>query len=257
VAAIASKKADLDRYGDVLAEMIKARDEAGAGFTNQELVAHAYTILCQESVASALLWAVFLLGCHPDVSRRAIAEIDATLNDAPPRLEDLKKLDYLDRVVKETLRLFPPSPFGLRYAADDCALGGHELPKGTGIFFSSYVTHRMPDIFASPLAFDPDRWTHANPGICEYLPFGAGAHACIGQQLAMMELKVILAMILQRFRPRLAPKTRIDLAVNISLVPKRGFAAVLDRPTVDHDGGRVEVSGNVRSALTLPESRLD
>ncbi|BAI76830.1 cytochrome P450 (plasmid) [Azospirillum sp. B510] len=252
--AIERKRADLDRYDDVLAEMMKARDETGSGFTNEELVAHAYTILCQEAAASALLWTFFLLDCHPDVYRRVAAEIDEKLHGAPPGMNDLKELTYLDRVLKEALRLFPSSPFGLRYAVRDCTLGDHDLKKGTGIFFSSYVTHRMPEIFENPLAFDPDRWTSAACSPFEYLPFGAGAHHCIGQGLALVELKVILAMILQRFMVRLQPKTRIDLTVKISLVPKQGLAAVLRRREAGHDGTVPEISGNVLSAVIVSGS---
>jgi cytochrome P450 len=251
IQSVISEKRQTDQPArDVLSAMIMSRDEENASFSDEELIAHAYMVLCQESVASALLWIVFLLDRHRDWRDILNAELDETLNGQPPCLSDLSSLSQMDAVIKEALRLFPSAPFGIRYSARDTSLAGYDLTKGSGVFFSSYVSHRDPDVFQDPLQFRPERWRTASPDIYAYLPFGAGVHFCIGQNLALAEIKTILALILQTFDTNLSAGSKIDLAMGISLVPKPGLTVDLSARGRGN-GTPVDLNGTVIQALDL------
>lgn len=243
------KKANPSEQQDVLAALVAARDEAGAGLNEDELIGEAYTALCHESSASALTWTLLLLDQHPTILAAVMEELRSTLNGAAPRVEQLEQLKLLDAVIKESLRLFPPAPFGLRYVREACQLGPYNIPKDATIFFSPYVSHRIPEIFPQPLRFSPERWQSATPNVFEYIPFGAGPHHCMGRYFALLEMKLILAMLLQRFRPSVVPGARIDLGMRISLIPKQGLPVVLH--PAGHSVERATVQGTIHKSVEL------
>lgn len=234
---------------DVLSALVTARDENGNGLTDDELVGEAYNVLCHSTSAASMTWTLFLLDRHPQVMATLQEELRTTLGDAPPTVEQLKKLEYLDLVIKESLRLFPPASFLMRYTSEACQLGGYELPEGAMVFASAYVTHRLPELFPNPQRFDPERWRTATPTVHEYTPFGAGPHNCLGRHMAQLEMKLVLSMVLQRFRPALVPGARIDRAMRISLVPKLGLPMVLHAP--DHRPPDAPVRGNIHASVEL------
>jgi cytochrome P450 len=234
---------------DIVSMLAAARDAAGVGLTEDELVGEAYTSFCHDSSASALTWALLMLDQHPDVREDLCDELASVLGGRAPEYEDLGRLPLLDRVVKETLRLFPPASMGLRYAARDAALGPYEVPRGTTIFFSSYVSHRLPEVFAEPLRFRPDRWLGAAPDSFGHLPFGLGPHSCLGRPFALLEMKIVLSIVLQRFRLSVVDGTRVDPKIKISLVPDGGLPVVVGPPGGGR--GRAAVHGNVRTAVEL------
>ena len=235
--------------GDVLSALVAARDESGSGFDEDDLVGEAYTVLCHESSAASLTWTIFLLDQHPTVLRAVLDELHAVLRGRAPSVEQLNELVTLDAVLKESLRLFPPAAFGVRYTSRDCRIGPFALPKDAMLFVSSFVTHRVAAIYEDPLRFEPARWGAIKPSIYEYIPFGAGAHHCVGRQFALLEIKIVLAMLLQRFRPSIVSGTRIDRGMRISLVPNGGLPVVLGEP--DRPPTRALVSGNIQESLKL------
>jgi len=239
--------------GDVLTALITARDEQGARLTDDELISEAYTAFCHESSAASLTWTLFLLDQHPEVEADLRDELSAALGGAAPTADDLARLPLLDRVLKESLRLFPPAAFGLRYTARPCALGPYELPEGATIFFSQYVTHRIPDAFPQPLRFQPSRWETFRPGVYEYIPFGAGPHHCLGRSFATLEMKIVLAMLLQRYRLRIEPRSRVDPQVRISLVPRQALRMRVAPPVNGRD--RIPVHGSVHESVDLSQRR--
>jgi cytochrome P450 len=248
---IADKRDGAKSHDDVLSAMITARDERGASLSDDELVAEAYTSFCHDSNISTVLWSLFLLDQHPSVLDEVVAELTEVLGGAPPTMDALDRMPVLDAVLKEVLRILPPSPMLLRYTAAAADLGPYRLPEGALIFFSPYVTHRIPELYPDPLRFDPTRWRSAQtPSGLAYLPFGAGSHHCLGKHFAVLEVKIVLAMLLQRFRPSLQPGTRVDRAMRISFVPKHGM------PMVMHPAGaavaRPAVRGDIRESVMLP-----
>ena len=102
-------------------------------------------------------------------------------------------------------------------------LGGLDLPKGSRVYFSQYLTHRTPDVFPDPQRFEPDRWDGLEPPPFSYIPFGAGPRMCIGYMFSMTMMKTCLGMMLQRFRFSLVSKARIDRKMSLTLSPKYGM----------------------------------
>ncbi|HEU5155720.1 MAG TPA: cytochrome P450 [Streptosporangiaceae bacterium] len=157
----------------------------------------------------AISWTLYLLAGHPDVAERVAGELDLVLGDRPvPEYGDLKKLTYLDRVLKEAMRLYPPGPYGARETTEDLAVGDYLIPAGTTIFYPFWAVHMNPDHWPDPQTFDPDRFTpeaSAKRPRLAYIPFGIGPRGCEGAALAMVEAELVLAVLLKRFRFRLAP----------------------------------------------------
>ena len=160
-------------------------------------------IIAGHDTSTALLaWSLYLLSTHVGVQKAAQAELAAVLGGQPPSFAQLAKLRYLDQIVNETLRLYPPIHLGSRIAAADLEFQGCPICAGQRVLCSIYLTHRDPRYWHNPAAFDPDRFApdqmrqHAP---YTFLPFGGGARNCIGAAFAQVEVKVILARILQKY----------------------------------------------------------
>jgi cytochrome P450 len=145
------------------------------------------------------------------------------LGGEAPRVEQLASLPLLEHVLKESLRLFPPAPMNHRVTSHDTELGGFVIPRGSEVLSSAYHTHRDPEFFPDPERFVPARWQGADPGPYTFSPFGAAHRMCIGAAFAMMELKLVLAILLQRFRFELVPGQRLDRAISIVMSPSPGL----------------------------------
>ncbi|HKR59816.1 MAG TPA: cytochrome P450 [Pyrinomonadaceae bacterium] len=234
---------------DVLEILVRTRDKRGVIMTDAQLIGEAYNVLCHESTASALTWAVFLLSQHPEIAASLAEELDGTLRGDPPTLSQLKHLPLLDQIVKETLRILPTAPFARRFAAEQCSLGGKTFPKGTVIFLSQYITQRMPEIFPEPRKFLPARWESFQPSAYEYFPFGIGVHNCIGGTFALTEMKIVLAMLVQRFRLAVPAGARVDRRFELSLRPKNGMRMAIEAQ--DRGGGRTSVTGDITQMVDL------
>lgn len=222
---ILERKRKGDDDGDVLSMLVHTRDENGEQMTKDELIGQANILFFagHETTANALTWTIFLLNHHPEIYTRVMQELDSVLNGEAPTLEQLGQLEFLDRVVKESLRILSPVPFLLRVVAEEIELEGYRIPVGTEVIYSPYITHHMPEIFPDPKRFNPDRWLTINPSAYEYLPFGAGVRMCIGASFAIMEAKMVLAMMLQHYHLALSPDARVDRSVMLTMSPKKGL----------------------------------
>jgi cytochrome P450 len=219
--------------GDLLAMLLAVRDEeTGEGLSDRELRDQILTFIGagHETTAVALAWTVYLLCQHPDVDDRLRAEVAEVLGRRTPVASDLPHLAYTRRVIEESLRLYPPVYAVIRDAVAEDEIGGFRIPPRSMIILSPYVTHRHPAFWPDAEVFDPDRFLPERsldrPRFAWY-PFLGGPHQCIGQEFAMMEMTLTLAMTVQAFRIRLAPGARVAPAPLISLRPRPGVPVVL------------------------------
>jgi cytochrome P450 len=207
---IADKRAQGGAPADMLGAMMSTTAPDGSTMTDTELISESFNIMGHETTMAALMWTLIFIVQHPEVNGDVMDELTSVLRGGAPTIQDLSKLPLLDRVVKESLRLMPPQLFTRRFNTEPCSFGPYTLRKGAMILYSSYITHRLPSIYSEPQRFRPERWETIKPTIYEYFPFGTGVHSCIGRTFATMEVKLILAIVLQRFRPELVPGVRID-----------------------------------------------
>jgi cytochrome P450 len=161
-------------------------------------------LIAGHDTSTALLsWALYLLAMNDDVQAQVQAEVEQVLGAREPTSEDISQLVYLDQVIKETLRLYPPIHLGSRIAATNLMFQDYFFPAGTRILYSIYLSHRHASYWPDPARFDPDRFApdevRRRPPYL-YLPFGGGRRNCIGMAFAQMEAKVILARLLQKFQ---------------------------------------------------------
>ena len=217
--------------GDLLSALLQVTDEDGRPMSDRQLRDETITMLLagHETTALALTWTWWLLSQHPDAVARLEEEVD--MLGRPPTVADLSRLGYTERVVRETLRLFPPAySFGREALADDEILGW-PVRAGTTLFVFPWVLHRDPRFFPDPLRFDPDRWTDAFERALPrhaYLPFGSGPRMCIGREFARMELALIVAAVAQRYRLEWGAVPPVPMA-SITLRPTGGLRATVRR----------------------------
>ncbi|MGN9842650.1 cytochrome P450 [Nonomuraea sp. H19] len=152
----------------------------------------------------AVSWTLYLLSRHPGEAERVAAEVDQVLaGRAAPEYADLKRLAYLQMALKESMRLYPPGPYGARESTEDLVLAGYEIPAGTTIFYPFCAVHMNPRYWPDPEAFVPGRFAPAEVAgrpRYAYIPFGLGPRSCEGASLAMVEAELVLAILLKRFR---------------------------------------------------------
>jgi cytochrome P450 len=202
---------------DLLGILVSAEGVDDAMIRDQMLT----MIIAGHDTSTGLLsWAMYLLGAHADQAQRLRDEVDAVLGDAPPTMERLAGLKYLDRFIDETLRLYPPAHLGSRIAAQDLTHDGYLIRKGERVTYSIYVTHRMAEYWQNPAEFHPDRFLE-KPVPYSFLPFGGGARNCIGAAFAQIEAKVILARLVQRFNFTLL-KRDVHMHMAVTLEPRPG-----------------------------------
>jgi pentalenene oxygenase len=179
-----------DDSGTMLGSLITTQHDNGDALSAQELRDSALTVMVggSDSTSALLSWTMHLLAQHPDAARRVMKESDEVLSGRTATWDDVPKLEYMNRVLKESLRLYPPVPLLTRAVTRDTVLGGHRIPAGTTVIYSPYLMHRQPGLFDEPARFDPDRWLDEAPTPCRgaYVPFGLGARQCIGNDFAAM-----------------------------------------------------------------------
>jgi cytochrome P450 len=206
-----------------------------AGLSGEELRDTALTLLLagHETTAVALCWTLYLLSQHPQAEARLEAEIDATLQGRPPEASALGTLPYLQRVISESMRLFPPAWAVGRLAQEDVELSAGMVRRGETVVLSQWVIHRDAALWPDPLRFDPDRFERAPVHRFAYFPFGAGPRVCIGEGFAWTELGVLLATLAQTFRFRLVAGQRIEPSPRVTLRLKHGLRMIAVRRSRD------------------------
>lgn len=219
---IAERRAEQKDRGDLLSALLEARDEHdGAQFTDSELIDQVFTFFLggAETTAGCLTWALYLLDRNHDVQQQLHEEVDSVLGGRTATRDDLPSLPLTNRVITETLRLYPPTWMVTRQVTADTELGDIQLPAGTKVAISPYVIHRSDRIYEDPSGFRPDRWMHTNPhhNRKTYIPFGLGARGCIGEQFGLIETALALATITGRWR--LSSPTQRPISMSMTQVP--------------------------------------
>jgi cytochrome P450 len=194
-------------------DLIGALVEAGESPARIRDTVMMTLLAAHHTTGVAVAWTLHLLGCHPDAADRVVAELDQVLGErAAPDYGDLRRLTYLDMVLKESMRLFPPGPYGARRTAEDLVLGPYEIPAGTTVFYPFWAVHLNPEYWPEPERFDPGRFTPqevAKRPRLAYVPFGIGPRSCEGAALATVEAQLVLAVLLKRLRFRPAPRHEV------------------------------------------------
>lgn len=224
---IAAYRAQAADHGDLLSMLLAAHDENGTGrLSDREIRDEAVTLLGAgtETSSNSLSWLFHELDRHPDVQERLRAEIDGVVGPDGVRYEQIKELTYTQQAVNEVLRLHTPIWILMRRAVTEVELGGQLLRPGDEIVFSPTALHRDPAIYPDPLRFDPDRWSPERESERQrhsYIPFGMGSRRCIGDVFARVEMSVITAVILSRWKLRSADGKPVRAVCTGSLHPAR------------------------------------
>jgi cytochrome P450 len=217
---------------DLLGRLMAGRVD-GEALTDQELRDEMLTLLIagHETVASALTWAWYLLGTHPNEAVRLEAEVDDISPDAITDPDVLRGLRMTGAVFQEALRLYPPAWIVTRVAREADVLGGYEIPAGGLVVTSPYVTQRDAALWPDPPAFKPDRFLDrpADRPKFAYFPFGGGPHLCIGNHFAAVEAAIILASLARRFRLRPLSDQPPVVDPGVTLQPKGGLLMGVER----------------------------
>jgi cytochrome P450 family 135 len=220
-AEIADRRADADLESreDILSMLVAARFDDGAAMSDAEVRDQLMTLLLagHETTATALAWAFDLLFRAPDKLERLREELAAGEGE-----------QYLESVVKETLRVRPVVPFVGRRLKEPAELGGYDLPAGTDVMPAILLVHTRRDVYADPYEFRPERFLDGSPETFGWIPFGGGTRRCIGAAFAEFEMRVVLATILRRatLRPAMDRPERV-VRRNVTLSPRGGTPAVL------------------------------
>lgn len=233
---IAERRESGGDRGDLLSMLLLAQDteEGSGGMSDEQLRDEVMTLFLagHETTANALAWTWYLLSQHPEVESKMHAEIDAVLGERLPEVEDVARLEYTERVLRESMRLYPPVWVMSRRSVSACRIGGYHVPAKSIILLSQFVTHRDERYYPDPEKFDPDRWNQearaARPKYA-YFPFGGGPRLCIGESFAWMEGVLLVAVIAQKWKLRLASGHSVKPQPLITLRPKHGMKMTIEK----------------------------
>jgi cytochrome P450 len=226
--------------GDLLSMLLLAQDEEEAGrrMTDLQVRDEAMTIFLagHETTANALMWTWYLLSQAPEAERMLHLEIDRVLRGRLPAMADITALPYLERVVTESMRLYPPAWIVGRRAIGPYHIDGYTMPARSIVIMSQWIVHRDARHYADPSRFNPDRWMpelRASLPQFAYFPFGGGPRRCIGESFAWMELMLMVATLAQRWRFELVPGHPVVTQPLVTLRAKHGMKMVAHRRQVE------------------------
>lgn len=225
---INQRRQSKEQFNDLLTMLMEVEDaDTAERMTDTQLRDEVITIFLagHETTASALAFTFYELAKHPEIKQRVTDEVNAVLGSGPLTYEGLHRLDYTTRVIKEAMRLYPPAWGILREAAQDDVIDGYLIKKGDSVVLSPYAVQRLETYWENPTQFDPDRFLPErmkNIPKYAYFPFGGGQRLCIGNNFAMMEMQIILAMACRQYNFTLAEGFELELEPLVTLRPKNG-----------------------------------
>jgi cytochrome P450 len=219
---------------DILSLLVAARGAGGEEFSDREIRDQVMTLMFagHDTSTSTLTFMLHELARHPEVMRRLHQEQDQVLGgESPTALQLEKEMPYLDAVLDEVLRLYPPAWIGPRRAIRDYEFGGCTVPRGAYVNYCSWASHRLPEVFPQPDAFIPERFTRERKAALPrgaYVPFGGGSRICIGKRFGQTEVKLVATKLLQRLRVDALPGRTMTIRQMPTLSPKDGLRMRVD-----------------------------
>lgn len=237
---------------DVLSLMLGAQHNEAA-FSDEKLIGHVTLTFAAAHLTTAhtFSWILFLLAQHPEVMAKLAAELQEKTTGEIGTFDELASCDYLEAVIKESMRVLPASSYSQRITTDKAALGPLQLPAGTPVIFSQFMTHHRADLFEDPDVFRPERWQDLRPSAYEYLPFGAGPRMCIGASLAMVEIRTALAGMVQQFHMQMVSGSTVNgQVISTMLGPTSRVRATL--LPASETSQTVPVYGSIHDLIDLP-----
>lgn len=227
---IRQRRQEVERFGveppagDLLGQLVAHSDMSDDLIRDQLLT----LLIAGHDTSTALLaWVFYLLGTHPEALAQARSEVDSVLTsrEEPPSPEEINHLAFIDLVIKEALRLYPPIHVGNRRASRDVTVQGYDVPEGTRVMYSIYLSHRDKNHWENPTEFCPARFDRKNEDKqppFTYVPFGGGPRNCIGAAFAQVEAKVVISRLLQTFDFELLNGDEIKPHMGATLEPRPG-----------------------------------
>lgn len=232
---IAARRREGAQQNDLLDRLIAARDEdSNEGMSEAQMRDEVVTLMLagHETSATALGWTLYLLAQHPDVEERLAQELDEALHGNPATSADLGQVGYLKQVVQESMRIYPPVWAIARRSQHDEAFGDYDVPAGSYVGVIPYALHRHPEFWPDPERFDPDRFEpnrNESRHSYSYIPFAAGPRTCIGLGMAMLEIQLVLAQVVQRYRVHLVAGHPVETLAKVTLKQRYGLPLRLTR----------------------------
>jgi cytochrome P450 len=224
-----SKQAAHSNTPDLLTQLQKARNRADeTDLTIEEIEDQLITMVFagHETTAAALAFTWYALATNPDLQEQLHTELDTVLDGDSPTYDDLQNLEFTERIISEALRLYPPVHTIPRRALTDVEVGGYRIPEDHEIHLSIIHIHRDGRFYDEPLAFRPERWTDEFEEELHdfaYAPFGGGRRTCIGREFALLEAKVVLATVGQKFQFDWENDEAIELEPRVTTRSKEGI----------------------------------
>ena len=232
---ISLRQESSEKKDDLLQMLIDTEYEDGTKMSNQQLLDESLIIYVagHETTAIAMAWAIYLITTHPNVEAKLVQSIAEDLKGEAPSFSNLRNLTYTTQVIEEAMRLYPPAWLVDREAINDDEVDGIKIKKGIPISCLIYSMHRHSDFWENPNDFDPERFSSENKKKhvpFSYIPFGGGPRLCIGNNFAMMEMQLIIAMIFNKYSFELIQdKGSIDIQPMITLRPKNGIVVKIKK----------------------------
>jgi len=213
---------------------LKARKEGKFDVTDDELLVHMMTFLFagHDTTMNLDTWIFYFLSQNAEIEKKLQEEVDSACSENRTSFEEIDRLEYLSKVIKETLRMKPSAAGLARHTACDTTLGRHSLAKGTKLIYLPYAAHMHPSLWKDPDVFDPERFTAeevAKRHKFQYLPFGGGPRRCIGEKLALMETKILVFALVQKYFFRHLEGHKVEEYMTTTMRAKYGMMMHIHR----------------------------
>jgi cytochrome P450 len=227
---IRERRNSIDDRQDLLSVLIRAPDMSDDLIRDQLLT---MLIAGHDTSTAMLAWVMYLLGTHPDALQKVYAEVDQIVGEDIPEMGDLTQMVYLNLVINETARMYPPIHIGNRIAAIDMEFQGQAIPAGTRLMYSIYLTHHDAKYWPEPETFKPERFTGGELSYpaYSYVPFGGGPRNCIGMAFARLEVNLVLAQLLKKYNFKLLDQ-KVRPHMGATLEPRPGVYMQVRRRTL-------------------------